>query len=460
MDIKLKNKKTIRKRILTSMLWIFVIMFVMIMISFSILSTTFLAAETRQEMRAAAILFEKNIEFSLERLRGTQAVAKFNIFRNIELLDGHLKMETLILDEDKNIIYPVNSEWNKVKIASVRDSNTARDYIWYPYPIESEMIKNKSFELSGSSYKVDSLLLIKKRENTQTYRNLGIRAFLLSIAISGTIGIIIMVLTSRRITKPISQLLESMRLFNKDKTPVKVYHSNDEIEDLANSFSEITKTITRVDKQQKTFFQNSSHELKTPLMSIQGYAEAIKDGVVEGDDLDNSLDIIIAETQRLKNIVDDVIYLSKIDNMEDTFDIREQAVLPIIEDAVDVVTPLLQVNDLQVTIQCDPTYLIKCDRDKMVRVFINLIGNGSRYAKTRITVNVNQHQGHTYIDVIDDGKGFEFGQEEKVFDRFFNGKNGGSGIGLSLTKEIIEKHGGSIKAINHMNFGAVFKIEL
>ena len=93
------------------------------------------------------------------------------------------------------------------------------------------------------------------------------------------------------------------------------------------------------------------------------------------------------------------------------------------------------------------------------RVFINLISNGSRYAESKIVINVNIHQNHLIIDVIDDGKGFEYGKEETVFDRFYKGNNGGSGIGLALTKEIVEKHGGKIEAVNHMNYGAIFKME-
>ena len=252
-----------------------------------------------------------------------------------------------------------------------------------------------------------------------------------------------------------------MNKYIKDgKDEIEVYQSKDEIQDLSEIFKLLAKKISRLNDRQKQFFQNSSHELKTPLMSIQGYAEAIKDGIVKGEELDNSLDIIISETQRLKNIVDDVIYLSKIDNLEDEFILKPEKIKDIIKEAISVVTPLVNANHINVELSCNEDIILTCDAEKMKRVFINLIGNGSRYAKTKIVVNVSKYEKILMIDVIDDGKGFEYGQEEKVFDRFYNGKKGGSGIGLALTKEIIEKHGGEIVAINNMNYGAIFKITL
>ena len=180
--------------------------------------------------------------------------------------------------------------------------------------------------------------------------------------------------------------------------------------------------------------------------------------LLQGNEVDFSLDIIISETQRLKNIVDDVIYLSKIDSLDDAFIMKEVKVLTIIEESISSVSPLLKSNNIALEVNCDSSIILKCDAEKMKRVFINLLGNGSRYAKSKIVINVNDNENNLSIDVIDDGKGFEYGQEEKVFDRFYNGKKGGSGIGLALTKEIIERHKGSISAINNINFGAIFKI--
>lgn len=358
------------------------------------------------------------------------------------------KTQTILVSQDNTIAYP-DKGWDMDDLNRIkRRTLFSQEGIYYEYP----------FSDSEGDYK--SVFLVKAYEDIKDLRKSGIVAFIISFSISSLIALTISTLFSKRLYKPIALLSSSIKNFTERKEPVTVYHSNDEIEYLALQFKAMTDQIIQLDERQKQFFQNSSHELKTPLMSIQGYAEAIKDGIVTGDELEQSLNVIIAESQRLKGIVDDVIYVSKIDSMEDQIRKTSGNLSQVIHEASEVVKPLLVAANIKLEIVCDEAVMAEFDYEKMKRVFINLIGNGSRYAKSKIVVNVNQASGRTYIDVIDDGPGFEVGQEAFVFDRFHKGDKGGSGIGLSLTKEIIDKHGGSIRAVNNMNYGAIFKIEI
>lgn len=448
MDIKLSNKK-ISKRILTNFLGVLVVTFIITAVIFTILSKRFIISETENDLKAAGEVIESNLVRIMEKSEEEEypvpnKAIRRNLITSVEFFDSFMKMDTVVIDDSGNIVYPLQ-DWTLERIE--RNSLDKANYIVIKYTVKDDDLPFKKF------------VLVKPYEDVKKLRNTGIRAFVISFTIGGIIALLISVAFSKKIYKPIRKLSESITAYNKDRTPVEVYASDDEIEVLAENFKVFTDKISSLDERQKQFFQNSSHELKTPLMSIQGYAEAIKDGVVEGDEVNKSLDIIIAETQRLKNIVDDVIYLSKIDNMEDEFIMVNQPIRPIILESAEIVKPLLTVNDIEFEFLCSEDIHLTCDHEKMKRVFINLIGNASRYAKSKVVVNVNQHENHITIDVIDDGNGFEYGQEDKVFDRFYNGKKGGSGIGLSLTKEIIEKHKGKITAINNMNYGAVFKIE-
>jgi signal transduction histidine kinase len=421
---------------------------------YGIVSKQFIVRQTRSELKLAIETAEASFEKYVERLeantRATEKVTKnvnVRMIAELELFSQVLGANSVIVN-DNEIIYPKQG-WDKDRLIEV--VSTARldgeQYVVYTHKTENQ---NMPF---------DTIVMVKKFNDIKTIRNLGILSLLISFGIGLVVALIVSIYLSQKIYKPIKTLKDTMNGYMTKKETVEVFESNDEIEELSIVFKSLSDKIDRMDLRQKQFFQNSSHELKTPLMSIQGYVEAIKDGIISDEEMDHSLDIIISETQRLKNIVDDVIYLSKIDSLEDEFILKENNMLAIINDAVDVVNPLLSANNLSIEVNCDETISMLCDNDKIKRVFINLISNGSRYAKSKIVVNVNIHQNHLMIDVIDDGKGFEYGQEETVFDRFYKGKQGGSGIGLALTKEIVEKHGGTIEAINHMNYGAIFKIK-
>jgi signal transduction histidine kinase len=239
-----------------------------------------------------------------------------------------------------------------------------------------------------------------------------------------------------------------------------VIHTGDEIEELADCFSSMVDKLKVYDVQQKSFIQNASHELKTPLMSIQGYAEAIKDGVVEGAEMEESLDVIIEESQRLKKIVDEMIYLTKLDSVEESFHFEKADVYEIINQSIKSVKALAEAKGVDLRVNGDCTYEGYFDIEKLTRAFINIFSNGIRYAERQIQVNCKADESYMEIIIADDGKGFSDGEEKKVFERFYKGRDGGTGIGLAITKAIISGHNGQIKAYNAAPNGAVFKITL
>ncbi|WML46813.1 HAMP domain-containing sensor histidine kinase [Neobacillus sp. PS3-34] len=98
------------------------------------------------------------------------------------------------------------------------------------------------------------------------------------------------------------------------------------------------------------------------------------------------------------------------------------------------------------------------DKEKMRRAFINLLGNAIRYAKSQVLIKSFFEDGHAVIEIKDDGPGIAAEEEKKIFQRFYSGEAGGSGMGLAITKAIIEGHGGTITASNAESGGAVFKI--
>lgn len=297
-------------------------------------------------------------------------------------------------------------------------------------------------------------------DDVVSLRNLGFKVFTLSFSIGGLLALVISVFFQRMIGKPIRKLNHAMKAYSFN-APVKTLdiHTGDEIDELARTFENMSEKIQTYHGQQKVFFQNASHELKTPLMSIQGYAEAIKDEVVEGQEKEESLDIIITESQRLKKIVEEMILMTKLEDKQEPFKWQDASIEEILKGAVRSLNSLFSNYGVAVHLDLSDQGASKFDVDKLTRGFINILGNCARYAKTAVRVEVYKDKA-IHIKISDDGPGFAPGESEKVFERFYRGQGGGSGIGLSLTKTIIERHGGSIMAENASHGGAVFKIDL
>jgi signal transduction histidine kinase len=192
-------------------------------------------------------------------------------------------------------------------------------------------------------------------------------------------------------------------------------------------------------------------------MSIQGYAEGIKYGVI--DDKDKAAQIIIDESKRLSSIVEDLLYLSKMDSMQEELKIEplngENLLRSCIERVSGVALSMNKAINLQIE---NNDNILNVDEESFSRAIINIIGNSLRYAKNNIYISLNKTAGTTSIMIKDDGCGFNDEDMGKIFDRFYKGKGGKYGLGLAITKAIIEKHKGNITAGNNDGGGAYFKI--
>ncbi|WP_217269626.1 sensor histidine kinase [Neobacillus endophyticus] len=330
--------------------------------------------------------------------------------------------------------------------------------------------------------------LVARLDQVQELNQLMRRSQIVSLIISALIAVILGLFFQRGLTRPIRMLTEQMKQFSLKRANREIrLQTNDEIGELAESFNALSRRLKKYDEDQKVFFQNASHELKTPLMAIQGNAEGILDGIVTGVDVNKSLNVIIAESQRLKRIVEGITYLAKLESVEESFTIKPEQLETVIQEAVQSVGGLAAQKGIDIVVECKvpDTLKVNVDREKIVRALINLLGNAVRYANSVVMIRSlfeakgvrpdekikresNRTQGKNeqdkaltetlIIEVIDDGPGLAKGEEGKVFQRFYSGQEGGSGIGLAITKAIIEGHGGTIQAGNGKQGGAVFRI--
>ena len=216
------------------------------------------------------------------------------------------------------------------------------------------------------------------------------------------------------------------------------------------------RDIEKEAERQQTFFQNASHELKTPLMAIQGYAEGIQAGVM---DTGSAAEVILAESDRMTELVDELLDISKIDMGRQPLTLSEMDVRELLYDSMRAVEPIAG-GGITITPDFPETpVMVSCDDTRLRRAVTNILSNGVRYARSQLRLTCRTDKRHVMIQIQDDGDGIAEADLPHIFDRFYMGKSGKSGIGLALTKEIIHLHKGTIRAYNG-DGGAVFEISI
>ncbi len=274
------------------------------------------------------------------------------------------------------------------------------------------------------------------------------------------VSIILFVVISQKIansiSKPIKEMSETIKNLKSNEL-IKIDNEYDSVElfEMSQEINEMNKRIYHYDKQQKSFLQNASHELRTPLMSIGGFAEGLQEGVFSQQ---QAIEVISGETKRLTTIVDNLLTLARIEN----YDTLQKSESVILNDFLSV-----QVNLLS-GIEHNQGKKIVCGiPDEMIEIYTseeilrpivtNLISNALRHASTTVCVNLKKEQDIITISVADDGDGLSEHDIEHLFDRFYKGKGGNLGLGLSIAKTGADIIGAKIIAQN-LEAGAMFKV--
>ena len=216
------------------------------------------------------------------------------------------------------------------------------------------------------------------------------------------------------------------------------------------------RDIEKEAERQQTFFQNASHELKTPLMAIQGYAEGIQAGVM---DTGGAADVILEESDRMTELVEELLDISKIDMGRQRLTLSETDIRELLYDGIRAVEPIAAGGITIVPDFPEEPVMVSCDDTQLRRAVTNILSNGVRYARSELRLTCRADKRHVTIRIQDDGDGIAEEDLPHIFDRFYMGKSGKSGIGLALTREIIHLHKGTIRARNG-DTGAVFEISI
>ena len=202
------------------------------------------------------------------------------------------------------------------------------------------------------------------------------------------------------------------------------------------------RKLKTYDSEQKTFFQNVSHELKTPLMTIRCNAEGIVYQVMDSKESGRT---IMGEVDKLVELIDDILYISKTDTITES-EVREECDLrEILSNCAESQKALAEKRYVKIEYDFSDTPVTKNISEKSAkRAFCDIISNAIRYAKSRIVLSCHWEEGRAVVAVWDDGTGISEADLPHIFERFYKGKGGQSGIGLAIVKSVVDKAGGDI----------------
>ena len=225
----------------------------------------------------------------------------------------------------------------------------------------------------------------------------------------------------------------------------------------------------KIDIMKQQFIANVSHELRTPIQMLQGYTEAILDGiVVEKEDVDEFLNIILDESKRLNRLVNELINVARIDAGETTLNKEMMDISPLLEKNIQNFKQSAIEHKTTLQLDLQHTKEVAIDYDKIFQVITNLLDNAMRYTKSGDTIKISTYNdsSNLYIQISDTGVGIAKEHINHIFERFYKvdqartrGKHG-TGLGLFIVKAIIEKHHGEINVESEQGIGTTFTISI
>jgi signal transduction histidine kinase len=279
------------------------------------------------------------------------------------------------------------------------------------------------------------------------------------------------------ITQNMERVVDGIRRFRSGERNVRIAHTgNGQFAQVATTFNDMAATIERnmdelkgLDKLRKELIANVSHDLRTPIAAVQGYAETLllKEGTLTPEERRAHLGIIVKSADRLKELVDDLFTLSKLEAGQVKLDLEPISLGELVHDVVNKLRLHAQEKNVGINIiMAKDLPIVEVDVKKIDRVLQNIIQNSIKFCAPgdRITVELDASAGSVDVRISDTGPGIPTDELPFIFDRYYRGRRSGdsdgTGLGLAIVKRIVELHGSTVKAISRANEGAQFSFGL
>ena len=318
----------------------------------------------------------------------------------------------------------------------------------YIYPIEEK--------LDGESSLIGIILLSSSSSGLQNVYEQIIRVVIVASLWVFLAAIVIVYFISNRITTPVKQISKAVDSYTKGKFDVRIpVKGTDEIATLSQAFNNMAQALDKLEKTRNTFISSISHDLRTPMTSIQGFIEGIMDGTIPPEKQEYYLNVVLTEVKRLSRLVNSLLDVSRMESggfkvNPSYFDICEIARLILIsfEEKIDE-----EKINIEFETDNDPSR-VYADKDAIYQVLYNIVGNALKFTpengKLRIEIRRKKQENKYSVSVYNTGIGIKEEELPFIFDRFYKADSSrgldktGTGLGLYIAKTKIEAHGEKI----------------
>lgn len=464
---KLK-KHSIRCRILKSLINLIAVIFFIIVLLFNLLVNRYIEKSAKYKLENIKFISQDNEDVSIkekfpDKEMNTEDKKYIHIIKRVQeqskQMGSFSDIEMMVIDSQYKTLFPKEND------DMLEDIDKYNNISYELKEDEFNLDSNKIVKIQTENgyYYVCAMNISDYGKKTNEYliffidismlMNLAVKIDILLCAImcvAGIFAIATSIILSRKIAEPIQKLsLFAHRIGEGDFKQCDYDFLDKELNELLDTMNTAAKYLDEYDKEQKIFFQNVSHELRTPLMSIKGYAEGIKYGLM---DKNSASDIILEEGNRLGELIEELLYVSKMDNITKDYVLVERDLREILSDCALKQKAIAVNRGLEFKFNFDENpVLLVCDEKSVYRAFSNIINNSIRYADKTITLTCRNEEKNKFISIENDGENISEKDLTNIFERFYKGNKGKHGIGLSIVKSVINKHDGVVYAENIEN---------
>ncbi|QNU66848.1 HAMP domain-containing histidine kinase [Ruminiclostridium herbifermentans] len=290
---------------------------------------------------------------------------------------------------------------------------------------------------------------------------------MITLIVSCIIGTSISAATSKRILKPLNQLIKATKIVSSGDFSVRVDEksSNYEISELLKNFNQMAEELGSIEMFRNNFINDFSHEFKTPIVSIRGFAKQLQNENLSAEKRREYADIIVSESERLANMSANVLLLSKFENQKVITNQTEYYLDEQIRNCIILFEKQWDNKHLEINIDLEPIKIYN-NAEMLSHLWINLIENAIKYSDENGCIYISCRENNNKIEFIisDTGRGMDENTVKHIFDKFYQGDKShatqGNGIGLSIVKRIIELCKGEITVDSSLGQGTTFFVKL
>lgn len=371
----------------------------------------------------------------------------------------------LILDsqpEDSQILWP--NEDPKLPLKGQIEDQNGTTWLYTSWELENGYILLLTLPRQGGLQLLRSPLLRQtlREDFLPSFLRAGLVAFVLAVIFAAWMG--------SWIASPLQEMETAARTLSAGQFQQIPIKGPDEVRALAASYNEMVDKVESSQQSQRDFVANVSHELKTPLTSIQGFSSAILDGTVnEGPALRKAAGIIRTEADRMYRLVVDLLDLARFDAGTVSLDRQALDLEQLLNQVGGQLIP--QAVEAQVEFKLDIDTLPTCvgDEDRLSQVFTNLVDNAIKHTPAGgfVRLSARSEGGLARVEVIDSGEGIPAEHLPRIFERFYKVDGArkketvpGTGLGLAIAQQIVQAHGGTIAVRSQIGEGTAFEVNL